>query len=136
MFRQKHSRRDMLRLSAAAGLGAATTRSAFASPASHGFSSTAAQDLEPAELTFYFGANPEEANTRQRIIDAFQEKFPQITIKPQVAEGDAVQELQIQFAGGAGPDILMGWELTYAGLAERNIFADLNEFIAEDPEYQ
>lgn len=137
MFRQKHSRRDMLKLSAAAGIGAAaTSRSAFAGPASRGFSSTAPQDLEPAELTFYFGANPQEAETRQTIIDAFQEKFPQITIKPQVAEGDAVQELQIQFAGGAGPDIMMGWELSYAGLAERNIFADLNEFISNDPEYQ
>lgn len=138
MFNRKHTRRDLLKTSAAAGLGAAalSQSSSFAAPATHGVSRTAPQDLEPAELTFYFGANPEEEKTRQTIIDAFQEKFPQITIKPQVAEGDVVQELQIQFAGGAGPDILMGWELSYAGLADRNIFADLNEFIDNDPEYQ
>lgn len=136
MITGKTSRRDILKLSAATGLGAALAgRSAGASPAAPRSLMTPAQDLEPAELRFYFGANPDEAKTRQKIIDAFQEKFPQITIKPQVAEDDPVQELQIQFAGGDGPDIMMGWELSYAGLAERNIFADLNEFIDNDPEY-
>lgn len=107
-----------------AALGAAPQRSRVA-----------AQDLEEAELRFYFGANPDEAKTRQKIIDAFQEKFPQIKIKPQVAEGDAVQELQIMFAGGDGPDIMMAWELNYSGLAERNIYADLQPYIDADEEY-
>ena len=94
-----------------------------------------AQELEEAELTFYFGANPQEAETRQLIIDAFMEKFPQIKIKPQVAEGNATQEIQVQFAGGASPDILMAWELDYAGLASRGVYRDLNEFIDNDPDY-
>ena len=93
-------------------------------------------ELEAAELTFYFGANPEEAKTRQTIIDAFTAKYPQIKINPQVAEGDPVQELQVQFAGGGGPDVLMAWELSYAGLAKREIFADLNQFLANDAEFK
>lgn len=135
MFSQKQSRRDMLKLSAAGLTAATATRTAHASPATHHRSNRATQDLEPAELTFYFGANPQEAKTRQRVIDAFMEKYPQITIKPQVAEGDVVQELQIQFAGGAGPDIMMAWELTYAGLGTRGIYRDLSEFIENDPDY-
>ena len=99
-------------------------------------SRVAAQDLEPAELRFYFGANPDEAKTRQTIIDAFMEKYPQIKITPQVAEGDAVQQLQIMFAGGDGPDIMMAWELNYSGLAERNIYADLQPYIDADEEYK
>lgn len=93
-----------------------------------------AQELEEAELRFYFGANPQEAEARQTIIDAFMEKYPQVTISPEISDGDPIQELQIQFAGGAPPDIMMGWH-SYAGLAARGIFADLNPFIQNDEEY-
>lgn len=123
-----HLNRRSLLKSSAAGIAAGLVGShlSFAS----------AQDLEPAELRFYFGANPDEAKTRQTIIDAFMEKFPQINIKPQIAEGDAVQELQIQFAGGDGPDIMMAWELNYSGLAERGIYRDLTPYIDNDPDYK
>ena len=97
---------------------------------------SAYQELPEAELTFYFGANPVEAETRNKVIEGFNAKFPQIKIKPVVAGPDPVQELQIQFAGGTGPDVMMAWELTYAGLADRSIFADLNQFITADTEYQ
>lgn len=120
-------RRALLQMAGAAALaGTAATRP----------QPSRAQDLEPAELRFYFGANPDEAKTRQKIIDAFQEKYPQIKIKPQVAEGDAVQQLQIMFAGNDGPDIMMAWELNYSGLAERNIYADLQPYIDADEEYK
>ena len=130
------SRRQFVKAggSAAAAVGAAALigRSAAARPS---FQPSLKQDLAAAELTFYFGANPVEAETRQKVIDAFTAKYPQITIKPQVAEGDPIQELQVQFAGGSGPDIMMAWELSYSGLAEREIYADLNQFIQADPEF-
>lgn len=91
----------------------------------------AAQELEPAELRFYFGANPEEGRARQDVIDAFQKKFPQITIKPQFSEGDPLVELQTQFAGGDAPDIIMGWT-SYPGLAKRGLFMDLTPFLSEE----
>lgn len=100
-----------------------------------GAAAAAGQEVEGGEITFYFGANPDEAATRQLIIDAFQEQFPQITVNPQVAEGDAIQELQTQFAGGAGPDVMMAWELSYSGLATRGVMADLTERIAADAEF-
>lgn len=136
MSTNRLNRRTLLKSTAAGLVTTAAASRTFAAPVSFSRSRSANQDLEPAELRFYFGANPDEAKTRQTIIDAFQEKFPQITIKPQVAEGDAVQQLQIMFAGGEGPDIMMAWELNYAGLAERNIYADLNEFIEADEEYK
>lgn len=94
---------------------------------------TPVAELGPAELVFFFGANPEEAKTRQKIIDAFTAKYPQITIKTDLAGPDPTQKLLTEFAGGAGPDVMMVWELLYPGLAERGIYADLDEFIQKDP---
>jgi multiple sugar transport system substrate-binding protein len=133
------TRRDLVKAGGglAATLPLARPLTTFAAPRAGGATSRqAAQNLEPAELNFFFGANAEEAKTRQKIIDAFMQKFPQIKIKAQVAKNDPVQEIQTQFAGGKGPDIMMSWELTYSGLADRNIFADLNDFIKEDADFQ
>lgn len=124
------SRRHLLKA------GGAVAASAFAAPAfirSH--VAGAQSELGEAELTFYFGANPAEAETRQKIIDAFTAKYPQITVTPQVAEGDVNQEIQVMVAGGSPPDVMMAWELGYSGLAKRGIYADLNEFLANDPDF-
>ncbi|MGH2532689.1 MAG: extracellular solute-binding protein [Thermomicrobiales bacterium] len=116
--------------------GGAVAASSFAVPAFIRSRSAGAQtELGEAELNFYFGANPAEAETRQQIIDAFTAKYPQITITSQVAEGDVVQELQVMAAGGATPDVMMAWELSYSGLATRELYADLNEFLANDPDF-
>jgi multiple sugar transport system substrate-binding protein len=151
MSGKKLSRRDVLKwtggLTAGALLAAcgqtpptttqepAATTAAGTSPPAETTAARTSASLAPAELVFFFGANPEEAKTRQRIIDAFTAKYPQITVKTDIAEGDPVQELQTQFAGGAGPDVMMAWELSYSGLAERGIFADLGEFILRDPDF-
>ena len=141
MTPRNYSRRSLLRVAGIAGgavvAGSASTR-VLGRPLVGGNRGTisAYQELPEAELTFYFGANPVEAETRQKVIDKFNEKFPQIKINPVVAGPDPVQELQTQFAGGSGPDIMMAWELTYAGLADREIFADLQTFIDGDAEYQ
>ncbi|CAN5792387.1 sugar ABC transporter substrate-binding protein [soil metagenome] len=136
---RQFDRRRLLRAGAGAAAAAGfvgARSSGFAAPTHmRGGRTAAGQELEAAEINFYFGANPDEARTRQTVIDAFQEKFPQITVNPQVAEGDPLQELQTQFAGGAGPDVMMAWELTYSGLATRNVMADLTERIAADAEF-
>lgn len=130
LSRHRFNRRQVLKTGAAAAAIAAT------GPHFHRYAAAQGAELEEAELTFYFGANPEEAKTRQKIIDAFTAKFPQIKIKPQVAEGDAVEELQVMAAGGSTPDIMMAWELTYAGLADRGLYADLAPVIAADAEFK
>lgn len=142
MARTTLSRRDMLKLTGGA-LAATVLAACGGSPsptpnASGGATAApgqASQQLGPAELVFFFGANVDEAKTRQKVIDAFTQKFPQIKIKTNVAEGDPVQELQTQFAGGAGPDVMMAWELSYSGLAERGLYADLGEIIKNDSDF-
>ncbi|MGH2560481.1 MAG: ABC transporter substrate-binding protein [Thermomicrobiales bacterium] len=116
--------------------GGAVAAASFAAPAFIRSRSAGAQaELGEAELTFFFGANPAEAETRQTIIDAFTAKYPQITITPRVAEGSATEEIQVMVAGGDAPDVMMAWELDYSGLAQREIYADLNEFLANDAEF-
>jgi multiple sugar transport system substrate-binding protein len=137
------SRRDLLRVAGIAGgvvvAGSASTR-VLGAPLVGGKRGTisAYQELPEANLKFYFGANTVEAETRNKVIEAFNQKFPQIKIEPIVAgAGESpTEQIQIQFAAGSGPDLMMAWELDYAGLADRNIYADLNQFISADAEYQ
>ncbi|MBF6480811.1 extracellular solute-binding protein, partial [Nocardia cyriacigeorgica] len=77
-------------------------------------------------LTFFFGARPEEARVRRRIIDEFGKRHPEIRIRTVVSGPDALQQMLTYCAGGACPDIMMAWELLYAGLAERGVLLDLN----------
>lgn len=86
-------------------------------------------------LSFYFGASPEEAKTRKKVIAAFEQKFPKIKIKTQVAGTDPLQQLLTSCAGGKCPDVMMSWELLYPGLAKRGVYADLNEFLDKDKAY-
>jgi multiple sugar transport system substrate-binding protein len=83
-------------------------------------------------LTFFFAANPEEADARQRVVDAFQRRHPEIKVRTLLSGPDALQHISIYCAGGKCPDVLMAWDLTYAGLADRGVLLDLNTMLADD----
>jgi len=117
------SRRTALR--GAAAVGAAALAGA---PAGCGRGDTDA-------LSFFFAANPEEADARQRIIDAFCAEHPDIPVRTVLSGGNPMQQLSIFCAGGKCPDVVMAWEFSYAGLAERGVLADLNPFLAADPDF-
>ncbi|WP_227999238.1 ABC transporter substrate-binding protein [Nocardia australiensis] len=86
-------------------------------------------------LTFFFGARPQEARVRLRIIREFQKTHPDIKIRTIVSGPDSLQQMLTYCAGGKCPDILMAWELLYASLAERGVLLDLNSLLDRDPEY-
>ena len=83
-------------------------------------------------LTFFFAANPEEADARQRVVDAFQRRHPDIKVRTLLSGGNPLQHMSIYCAGGKCPDVLMAWDLTYAGLAARGVLLDLNTMLAQD----
>jgi multiple sugar transport system substrate-binding protein len=83
-------------------------------------------------LTFFFAANPEEADARLRVIDAFRHKHPDIKIRTVQSGPDPVQHISTYCAGGKCPDVLMAWEFTYAGFADRGVLLDLNTMLAGD----
>lgn len=86
-------------------------------------------------LTFFFGANPEEADARLQVVDAFQRTHPDIKIRTLLSGPDPLQHMSIYCAGGKCPDVLMAWEFTYAGLAERGVLLDLNGMLARDTNF-
>jgi multiple sugar transport system substrate-binding protein len=98
-------------------------------------STLAGCDYHDDALTFFFQANPEEANVRMRIIDEFQRRHPDIKVRTVRSGGDPMQQMLTFCAGGKCPDVLMAWELTYAGLADRGVLLDLNTILASDPTY-
>jgi multiple sugar transport system substrate-binding protein len=83
-------------------------------------------------LTFFFAANPEEADARMRIVDAFQRRHPDIKVRTLLSGPGAMQQISTFCAGGKCPDVLMAWELTYAELANRGVLLDLNTMLARD----
>jgi multiple sugar transport system substrate-binding protein len=83
-------------------------------------------------LTFFFQANPEEADARTRIIDEFGRSHPDIRVQTVLSGPDPMQHMSTYCAGGKCPDVLMAWELTYAGLADRGVLLDLNTMLARD----
>jgi multiple sugar transport system substrate-binding protein len=92
-------------------------------------------DYDDDALTFFFQANPEEADARMRVIDEFQRRHLGIKVRTVRSGGDPMQQIFTFCAGGKCPDVLMVWELTYAGLADRGVLVDLNTILARDPTY-
>lgn len=113
-------RRTLLR-----GAGAIGAASVAALPAACG-------SADDDALTFFFAANPEEADARLRVVDAFERSHPQIKVRTLLSGPDALQHVSIYCAGGKCPDVLMAWEFTYSGLAERGVLLDLDTMLARD----
>ena len=122
MFNQPFGRRTVLR--GAGALGAASL----------GLWSAGCGADDDA-LTFFFQANPEEADTRLRIVDAFQRAHPGIRVRPLLSGPDPMQQVSTFCAGGRCPDVVMAWELTYAGLADRGVLQDLSAMLARDQDF-
>src|SRR6202035_2527108 len=116
---QPFDRRTLLR--GAGALGAASLALA----------STACSSDDDA-LTFFFAANPEEADARLRVVDAFQRRHPDIKVRTLLSGPDAAQNVSIYGSGGKCPDFLMAWEFTYAGLPDRGVLPELNTMLAYD----
>ncbi len=83
-------------------------------------------------LTFFFAANPDEADARLRIIDEFRRRHPDIKVAALLSGPGAMQQITTFCAGGKCPDVLMVWEFSYAELAERGVLLDLNTMLARD----
>jgi multiple sugar transport system substrate-binding protein len=121
VFDQPFGRRTLLRGAGVLGV------------ASVGLWSAGCGDDDADALTFFFQANPEEADARLRIVHAFQSAHPDIHVRTVLSGPDPMQQMSTFCAGGKCPDVMMAWELTYAGLAERGVLADLNTMLARDP---
>jgi multiple sugar transport system substrate-binding protein len=83
-------------------------------------------------LTFFFAANPEEADARLRIVEAFRREHPDINVRTVLSGGNPIQQVSTFCAGGVCPDVLMAWEFSYAGFADRGVLLDLNTLLARD----
>ncbi len=120
MFDKPFGRRTLLR-------GAGVLGAASIAPWS-----SACAGTDHDALTFFFQANPEEADARMRIIDDFRRRHPDIRVRTVLSGPDPMQQMSTFCAGGNCPDVLMAWELTYAGLADRGVLLDLNTMLARD----
>jgi multiple sugar transport system substrate-binding protein len=83
-------------------------------------------------LSFFFAANPEEADARLRIVEAFQREHHDIKVRTVLSGGNPIQQIATFCAGGKCPDVLMAWEFSYAGFADLGVLLDLNTLLDRD----
>src|SRR5690606_28509261 len=60
---------------------------------------------------------------------------PQIRVRTVLSGPDPLQQMLTFCAGGKCPDVLMAWEQTFAGLAERGVLLDLRTMLDHDPAF-
>lgn len=137
MFDRKMSRRDVMKSMAGMAGAAVLAGCATATPTapSEGPEATPGE-VEPVTLRVFFGANPEEAATRQVIFDEFTDINPGIEITPEIPTQTTTEALLIQVAGGDPPDVVMAWELQYPILAEKGVYKALGPIIDADSDYR
>ncbi len=93
----------------------------------------AAQD--DTEISYFtFSAAPDQLETLDAMIAAFEEQNPGITVKVETAPfGDYFTELQTRIAGGDAPDV---FELNYENFvtyASKGVLMDVSEQLSADP---
>jgi len=134
------SRKDFLGTAAKAAAGVAVAGTALgATPALAAGSRRLPEILRtgsPVTLTYYFGANPAEAQTRQKLFNQFMAANPDIKIANQLDSVVHLQKFNTEVAGGNAPDLTMSWELDYSSYAKRGVYMDLKPFIARDSQFQ
>ncbi|MGI8976214.1 MAG: ABC transporter substrate-binding protein [Thermomicrobiales bacterium] len=96
-----------------------------------GFQATAQDDIELSYFTF--SAAPDQLDTLDAMVAAFEEQNPGITINVETAPfGDYFTELQTRIAGGDAPDV---FELNYENFityASRGALLDVTDMLADD----
>jgi multiple sugar transport system substrate-binding protein len=86
-------------------------------------------------VAFFCQGRPEEISVRQKVVDEFHRRRPDIRVRMIVSGPDPLTQVLTYCAGGKCPDVMMAWELTYAGLAERGVLLDLNTLLEREPGY-
>lgn len=96
------------------------------------FSAAAQDDIELSYFTF--SAAPDQLETLDAMIAAFEEQNPGITVNVETAPfADYFTELQTRIAGGDAPDV---FELNYENFltyASRDALLDVSDQLADDP---
>ncbi len=97
-----------------------------------GASATAQDSIEIDYFTF--SAAPDQMDTLEAMVAAFESQNPGITVNVQTAPfGDYFTELQTRIAGGDAPDV---FELNYENFvtyASRGVLLDITDRLAADP---
>lgn len=112
-----------------AALAATVILAGCSSPASTGGSSNGGSATSGNITYEYFNNQPAAIAATKQIVSAFEQKYPNIHVKLEVAPADSLeQKLQTQYAGGVAPDVIQndspGDTLQFAPF-----LADLNKLL-------
>ncbi len=85
-------------------------------------------------VTYWHWGSQEYNERERRIADAFQEKFPAVTVET-VNPGSLTEKLIAAFAGGTPPDTFAMDLQVVQMWGENDVLQDLNDLIKKDPSY-
>lgn len=134
LFQQGTTRRQFLGTAAKSALALTGAASLSALASACGSTSTSNSQVT---LIWYREGNPDEMTMAKKVADQFMKKNPDIKIVIQAGNTQAhLQKFNTELAGNAEPDLTMMWELDYGSYAKKGVFADLNQFIKNDQQFQ
>ncbi len=118
----------------------AATTAASAAPATSAAPSASAATAAcgtyagpPVTITYAMWGDTTELANQQKIVDAFHEVNPNITVKVSVADWDSYwPKLQTDLAGGNAPDVFLMDGPLYPDYQTRDQLLDLSPYIAKD----
>jgi multiple sugar transport system substrate-binding protein len=92
----------------------------------------------PVTITFWHAYNPVETKTlNEKVIPAFEEKFPDIKVEAQAVPYDEFRKkLLISIAGGTAPDVIRSDIIWVPELAEMGALVALDELMPDFDEYK
>ncbi len=94
----------------------------------------AAHGKEKVILTYAFWGSPNERQAKERMIKAFMEKYPWITIRYMYEPGDYTTKLTTMYASNKAPDVFILYKHTALQWAEQGKLYNLQSFLASDAE--
>ena len=91
-----------------------------------------AAQTRPVTITYSQWGSPEEAELTRQILDVFMRENPGIRVNFNhiPSAGDYLQSIQTLIAGGGMPDVFFINNIDFPTLASRNVFLDLEPFLA------
>jgi multiple sugar transport system substrate-binding protein len=89
------------------------------------------------ELNLFTWTEVDELAVNQELARDFEKENPGVTVKINNISGsrEAMQKLETMFSSKAGPDVMSLHGAYYVGFAQAGVLADLESFIAKDPDF-
>lgn len=97
---------------------------------------TTPHDEVEGEITFTAWGSDEEIETDQKVLDAFQEEYPNVKVNFEVINDDYQTKVETMMLAGEAPDVIYGHPKYFQKWAQQDLLLDLTAYFNNHEEFQ